>query len=89
VNAPSIKIAMITNKYMSIPTTKAASENCFARRDEVTAPAVLPDSTALWHLKLKTTATIPRGRKKKAAEIADRTRCGEASETTPKLYWIA
>jgi hypothetical protein len=88
VNAPSDRIATIRNIYMRIPTTKAAVENCFARSEDVTAPAALPDSKAVWHLKLNTTATIPRGRKKNAAEMAERTRCGEAAETTPKPYWI-
>jgi hypothetical protein len=74
---------------MRIPITKAAKENRRARREALSAAEVSPDSIALWHLKLKTTATIPSGRKKNAAEIAERTRCGEASETTLKPYWIA
>jgi len=69
-----------------MPTTNAANENCLALREAVAAAGSLPDSNALWHLKLKITARIPNGRKKKAAEIAERRRCGEASETTPKPY---
>ena len=52
------------------------------------AAEVSPAVSAVWHLALKIRATIPRGRKKKAVAIAERTKCGDASVTTAKLYWI-